>query len=82
MRGMSTLGTYLRDHAITFDDFARRIGRSRSTVSRIVAGKVPVDRPTADAIYRATGGVITPNDLYGIPPTAAGDRPAASAAEV
>lgn len=63
---MSKLGTYLRDKKITFAEFGGRIGKTRSTISRIVAGKVNVDRQTAQAIFDATDGAITPNDLFDI----------------
>jgi len=63
---MSTLGEYLKSQGITYAAFGERIGKNKSTVSRIVGGKVNVDRATVEAIYRATDQAITPNDLYGI----------------
>ncbi|WP_316979991.1 helix-turn-helix transcriptional regulator [Shumkonia mesophila] len=66
---MSKLGAHLKSLGITFAEFGERIGKDKSTVSRICAGKVNVDRETAAAIFRETGGAITPNDLFNIPAT-------------
>ncbi|MDJ0685376.1 MAG: helix-turn-helix transcriptional regulator [Alphaproteobacteria bacterium] len=63
---MNKLGLYLRDNGLTYAAFGAQIGKTRSTVSRIVAGQVNVDRETAHAIYEATAGAVTPNDLFGL----------------
>jgi transcriptional regulator with XRE-family HTH domain len=49
---------------LTREEFARRIGKSGGLISRICDGGW-VSRETALAIYEATGGEVTPNDLAG-----------------
>lgn len=70
---MHKLAAYLKQRKITFAEFGGRIGRTQSTVSRICAGKVNLNRATVLAIYRETGGAVTPNDLFGIIETEAGE---------
>lgn len=71
---MMKLRKHLRDNNITFAEFGDRIGKTRFTVSRIVAGKVNVDRQTVQAILEATDGAITPNDLFDMPMTSDAPR--------
>lgn len=73
---MSPLAKWLKENGLTHAKFAARIGKHKTTVSRIVNGEVPVDRDTARRIFSETGGAITPNHLYGIPPVS-GPSPAA-----
>jgi len=63
---MHKLIAYLKQRKITFAEFGGRIGRTQSTVSRICAGKVNLNRVTVLAIWRETGGAVTPNDLFGV----------------
>lgn len=63
-----TLVDYLKINGLTQDQFARRLGCDRSTVSRIASGKVNPDRVMVEAIFKASDGQITPNDLFGLPP--------------
>ncbi len=58
------LDEWLDDNGITRSAFGKLIGKDKSTVSRICSGKVSMDRETVAAIFRATKGVVTPNDLY------------------
>lgn len=63
------LSDWLRDNDITPAEFGRRIGaRSRMTVPRYLDGSRKPDGETMAAIYAATGGAVTPNDFYDLPP--------------
>jgi DNA-binding transcriptional regulator YdaS (Cro superfamily) len=72
------LRKWLDDNSVTLEEMGRRIGRDKSTVCRIVNNQMDVTRPVASAIFLATGGKVTPNDLYQIGP----DYPGAATAKV
>ena len=57
------ISLYMRRNALSDDDFARIIGRSRATVSRIRRGKVRPDWDTIQRIRTATKGSVTANDF-------------------
>lgn len=65
------LDTYLKKFRITGTEFADKIGVAPSTISRIRTGKNPPGGRTANSIYQATAGHVTPNDFL------SGDTPAA-----
>jgi hypothetical protein len=70
---MTHLTEYLRKHNLTDAAFGALIRKDRTTVGRIRRREVAVDHETAATIYRETGGEVTPNDLYGLPPEAEKD---------
>jgi transcriptional regulator with XRE-family HTH domain len=69
------LANYLRAQNITLAAFAKRIGRSEATVSRLARGKHLPDWDTMQAIKEATDGCVTPNDFE---PTASADNESAA----
>jgi transcriptional regulator with XRE-family HTH domain len=58
---------YLKQQNITASQFADRIGRSVSTVTRAARGEIIPDSETMRRIVEKTGGAVTPNDFYDIP---------------
>lgn len=58
------LKDYLSVEGITASEFATRIGRSVSTVTRAARGEVIPDRATMEEIVTATDGKVEPNDFY------------------
>ena len=60
------LADYLRREGLTASAFARRIGRSEATVSRILRGINRPDWSTLEAIRKATDGAVTPNDFFDV----------------
>lgn len=70
------LVNYLALYAIKQSNFALTIGAKQSVVSKYCAGQ-QIPRPDVMLkIYKATGGLVTPNDFYGI-----GDSDANAAAD-
>ena len=69
------LEAYLSAEGLTLATFGEQIGRSAATISRLVRGLNKPGPDTVEAIYRATGGKVTANDLHGheipAPPEAA-----------
>lgn len=63
------LSQFLRHNQVTLTEFAVQIGTTTATVSRIVDGLVIPRRKLLLRIFEETGGVVTPNDLTGIPPS-------------
>ncbi|WP_044559030.1 DNA-binding transcriptional regulator [Azospirillum sp. B4] len=60
------LADYLHAGNITAAEFARRIGRSRSTVARWCTGQRHPDAAAMRAVMQATEGAVMPNDFFGI----------------
>ena len=58
-----TLKDWLNHKDVTASDFAKKIGRSAPTVSRILRGINKPDWETMLAIEAATEGAVTPNDF-------------------
>jgi 3,4-dihydroxy 2-butanone 4-phosphate synthase/GTP cyclohydrolase II len=58
-----TLKEWLNTNGVTATDFARRIGKTPATVSRLLRGKQWLDRETAVAIKRETKGQVTADDF-------------------
>jgi ribosome-binding protein aMBF1 (putative translation factor) len=56
------LVTYMRSHNLSQEWLATKIGKSQSTTSRYLAGKIVPDVRTANKIALATGGAISPSD--------------------
>ena len=62
------LSDWLRANKVKRGDFARRIGLTPGAVTQICNGPSAwMSRDTAEAILRATGGAVTPNDLLDAP---------------
>ena len=59
------LREYLEMTGLTPAQFADRIGRDQSTVHKVLKGH-PGSKMTMVAIYEATNGQVTPNDLVGV----------------
>lgn len=57
-----TLADYLREQGLTARDFASRIGRDPSTVSRLARNQTRPTWDTVTAIQKATEGLVGPND--------------------
>lgn len=65
---MMTLTQFLAREGLTQAEFGARIRCSGATVSRICAGIGSVNRVTLARIFWETGGRVTPNDIFGLPP--------------
>lgn len=61
------LSAYLKERELTASEFASRIDRSISTVTRAARGEVMPDPETMRRIATETGGAVQPNDWYDIP---------------
>jgi 3,4-dihydroxy 2-butanone 4-phosphate synthase/GTP cyclohydrolase II len=65
-----TLAEYLAEAGLTQYAFAERAGITQAYVSRLVTGaSLAVSRDVAGRIYEATGGAVTPNDIFLSPKT-------------
>lgn len=60
-----TLDEFLTEHKISAESFALNIRRTVTTVSRLRNGHHVPDPTTACRIYKATNGLVEPNDFYG-----------------
>ena len=67
MIGPMKLRDYLIAERLTEAAFADLIGISQPSVNALCTGSVPNPK-TAAAIVTATGGLVTPNDFYGVEP--------------
>lgn len=63
---MVKLNDFLAQRGISKTAFAVQIGTTAATVSRIGDGIVVPRKDLLHRIYRATGGLVTPNDLVGL----------------
>ena len=61
------LASYITANGLTDTTFAKLIGRTQSTVSRIRRGVAMPDHETALAVYQATNGAVSPNDFFDLP---------------
>ena len=68
------LGEYLRKNNISPQDFAPTIGVKWPAVYRYISGARVPAKSTMQEIFKATGGLVTPNDILGIPPQNEGDK--------
>ena len=60
------LRDYLKDHSLSQSEFADRIGVSKETVRRYIAGTRIPERETMEKIALATACQVTANDFFGI----------------
>jgi transcriptional regulator with XRE-family HTH domain len=58
------LGLWLKRNNIGVDDFSRRIGVSGTAVYRYISGDRAPGPTTLSAIFKKTGGAVTPNDFF------------------
>ena len=61
-----TLGQYLEQNGLTLSQLAQQCGTSASTILRIKDAAVAPSKRVARAIWDATGGQVTPNDLFAL----------------
>ena len=60
-----TLADYLTEHKLSYAAFGRLIGTKYArTVERYAKGQQPPNPEMLRRIYDATGGAVTPNDLF------------------
>lgn len=62
------LNDFLSSHGVSKSAFAKKIGTTTATVSRIADGLVVPRRALMHAIHHHTGGEVTPNDLVELYP--------------
>lgn len=74
-----TLADYLKAEGNSASKLADSLGVAVSTVTRIAKGEITPSRDIISAIFEQTKGQVTPNDIFGITPTAA--SPEATGAE-
>ncbi len=60
------LSEYLNRNNLSLGQLAKRCGTSASTILRIKDGDVAPSKRVARALWNATNGQVTPNDLYGL----------------
>ncbi|MCH2249592.1 MAG: helix-turn-helix domain-containing protein [Cognatishimia sp.] len=60
------LNDFLSQTGTTKSAFAELIGTTTATISRIGDGLVVPRRDLLERIYKATNGLVTPNDLTGL----------------
>lgn len=63
-----TLRDWLDARGVTIAEFALRIGRTSESVRRYANGDRIPDKETMPLIAAETGGDVTANDFFGIPP--------------
>ena len=61
-----TLDAYLIQHDLKDADFAARTGCDRTTIYRIRARGQRPSPELMERIARETGGLVQPNDFYGL----------------
>lgn len=61
-----TLTQYLANNRLSLSDLAEQCGTSASTILRVKKGAVAPSQRVARALWDATGGQVSPNDLYGL----------------
>lgn len=60
------LAEYLKSNKISLAQLAKQCGTSASTILRIKDRDVAPSKRVARALWEATKGQVTPNDLYGL----------------
>lgn len=58
-----TLREFLKDNRITVTDFAKKLGCSRSYLSRVIWGDIKPGKMLAKVIELETKGKVTPKDF-------------------
>lgn len=60
------LSEYLDRNNLSLGQLAKQCGTSASTILRMKESEVAPSKRVAEALWRATGGQVTPNDLFGL----------------
>lgn len=60
------LSEYLHLNSLSLGELAKRCGTSASTILRMKEATVAPSKRVAEALWRATDGQATPNDLFGL----------------
>ena len=60
------LNDFLTSENSTMGEFAKVVGATTATISRIADGAVVPRKALMERIYAATRGLVTPHDLVGI----------------
>lgn len=60
------LSKYLTLNKLSLGQLAKRCGTSASTILRMKEAEVAPSKRVAEALWRATEGQVTPNDLFGL----------------
>lgn len=60
------LSEYLILNNLSLGQLAKRCGTSASTILRMKEAEVAPSKRVAEALWRATDGQVTPNDLFGL----------------
>lgn len=69
------LSDYLSSQGISATQFAKKVGlKSHMCVYRYMSGENVPSRSIMTRIIRATGGLVTPNDFYGLTYTLPPDK--------
>jgi transcriptional regulator with XRE-family HTH domain len=68
-----TLSDYLCREGISASKLADKMGVSVSTVTRAAKGELSPSGKLMEAIHQHTGGLVTPNDFFGIHPQASSE---------
>lgn len=66
----SALKNFLGKNNLTVSDLASRLGVSYAAAYRYVSGARIPSAEMMTRLYEATGGAVTPNDFYNLPPEA------------
>jgi predicted transcriptional regulator len=61
------LNDFLSAEGISMGAFAKTVGTTTATISRVSDGTVVPRKALMERIHDATGGLVTPNDLVGLP---------------
>lgn len=63
------LKVWCEQNKVNYSDLSRRLGaKSPETARRYVEGARIPSEEQMRAIFRVTGGAVTPNDFYDLPP--------------
>jgi hypothetical protein len=60
------LSEYLYRNNLSLGELAKRCGTSASTILRMKEATVAPSKRVAEALWQATDGQVTPNDLFGL----------------
>lgn len=60
------LNEYLNEQGISMGSFAKTVGTTTATISRIADGVVVPRKELMQRIHKTTNGSVTPNDLVGL----------------
>jgi transcriptional regulator with XRE-family HTH domain len=70
------LDDWRNSNGLTLSKLGGRIGVTKAYAGRLVKGEADPSGEVIRRIYAATGGQVTPNDIYGLYEVASGAEPA------